>query len=273
MFFRVLGPLDVEVDGRVVTPRAHKQRQVLALLLMEANKPVKIRDLVWELWDETPPASAVNTLQTYILRIRRILSETSDGQAERPDPHRIATQRAGYLLRVEPDELDLHDFGTQMERATEAMARRDYQSAVQWLERALSLNRGPILADVPVGPLLEIHVSRVEEGMLRATETRIEAELYLGRHRQLVGELTGLAAQHRTHERLHGYLMIALYRAGRRVEALQAYHRLRASLVRELGLEPTAWLTRIQHEVLTAELDVDAVLNDAAEARRYAFAG
>ncbi|WP_433082649.1 AfsR/SARP family transcriptional regulator [Dactylosporangium sp. CA-052675] len=253
MHFRVLGPLEVEHNGKDLTPRAAKQRKVLAALLLQGNRPVKISELIRELWDDEPPASAVNTLQTYVLRIRRMLDAAASEGGRPSGKHVLLTAPVGYQFRLGHGQLDLHDFERLSEAGVEAMQHNQFHIAAMQFRAALERSRGPALADVQAGPLLSVHVARLAEQVLRVRELRIEANLRLGRHAMLISELTGLAAEHPTHERFHGQLMVALYTAGRRAEALDLFRRLRASMVRELGLEPADWLTRLQHAILTGE--------------------
>ncbi|MFA1549848.1 AfsR/SARP family transcriptional regulator [Actinomadura chokoriensis] len=266
-----MGPLRIEHGGRGITPNAAKQRQVLAMLLVNANKPVRMTELIHELWGENPPVSAVNTLQTYILRIRRILTDHDpdpdqgheQGQGSGSDSGKavLLTRPAAYQFKVDRENLDLYVFDEHVSSGTEAFQRGDYPRASAQLRAALQLCHGPILTDVRIGPRLAVHCARLEEAVLRVLELRIEADLQRGCHRELVSELTGLVAEHRTHERLHGQLMIALYQAGRRVEALEVYQRLRNTFVQDLGIEPTDWLSRIQQAILSADLDTTELLS------------
>jgi DNA-binding SARP family transcriptional activator len=267
--FQVLGPLKVEHGGRLLTPNAAKQRQVLAMLLLNANKPIRMSEFIHELWGLEPPVSAVNTLQTYILRIRRILDVAAADRGRDQGKTMLVTHPGGYLLQVEPGQLDVHTFDEIIRAAATAKEREDHVRTSRLLQAALRLYRGPILSDVRIGARLAVHVGSLEEAVLCAREQRIEADLKRGCHRELVSELTGLAVEYRTNERLHGQLMIALYESGRRVDALEVYQRLRKTLVDELGIEPTDWLDRIQHGVLTADLDVAKALTERSTKRHF----
>lgn len=264
MHFSVLGSLEVEHNGVILTPRAAKQRQVLTLLLLNANHSVRMSELIRELWGGEPPASAINTLQTYILRIRRTLdAEHADGSRDH-GKNRLVSVPPSYVLRLAEDQLDLSRFERLVRRGTAEIERGDLVRAADLLHEALALCRGPALADVVTGPLLSAHALRLEEQIRHTLEQRIDVDLLLGRHRPLIGELSHLAGVHRTHERLHGQLMIALFRSGRQVEALDVYQKLRRRFVTELGLEPTAWLTGLHQAILVNRLDVSAALLPAA---------
>lgn len=268
MRFKVLGSLEVEHDGTILTPRAAKQRQVLALLLLNVNRSVRMSELVRELWGADPPASAVNTLQTYILRIRRIIdAERADGSRDH-GKNRLVSVPPSYVLRLAEEQLDLSRFERLVRHGTAEIERGDLLRAAELLHAAGELCRGPALGDVVTGPLLTAHARRLEEQIRLTREQRIDVDLLLGRHRTLIGELSHLTDVHRTHERLHGQLMIALYQSGRQVEALDVYQQLRRRFVAELGLEPTAWLTELHQTILVNRLDVSATLLPAAAGSR-----
>ncbi|MZD54081.1 AfsR/SARP family transcriptional regulator [Streptomyces sp. SID5606] len=250
----VLGALSVRENGLSVTPTAPKPRQVLALLALQADQVVPVRTLIDELWGERPPRSARTTLQTYVLQLRELIST-----ALRQDPENtggrtakdvLVTLPGGYLLNTSDGTSDVREFERLAGLGYRAMDADDFAGAARHLRDALGLWTGGALADVQTGAQLEIETRRLEETRLCALDQRIEADLRLGRHRELLGELTVLVSRHRTHENLHGQLMLALHRSGRRSEALDVYQRLRNALVRELGLEPSAGLRRMQRSIL-----------------------
>jgi DNA-binding SARP family transcriptional activator len=257
----VLGVLAVRENGLSITPTAPKPRQVLALLALHADRVVPVSVLTEELWAGTPPRSARTTLQTYVLQIRELIAkalkhggrpEAAPG-AERCSPKDVlVTSPGGYMLNTGGGSHDVREFDRLVGTGYRAMDAEDYPRAAQQLRTALDLWSGPALTDVQAGSQLETEIRRLEESRLCALDQRIEADLRLGRHRELLPELTVLASRHPTHENLHAQFMIALHRSGRRGEALETYQRLRGTLVRELGLEPSAHLRRLQHSILMA---------------------
>jgi len=214
---------------------------VLALLLTRANEVVPADSLIEELWSGEPPRTATNTLQYYVSQLRKALGND-----------RIVTRVPGYAVRVEPDELDL----TRFERLVD-------QGGAERLRQALELWRGPPLADFAYEPFARSEIARLEELRLAALELRIDADLALGRHAQLVGELEGLVEVHPLRERLHGLLMLALYRAGRQAEALEAYRRLRRKLVDELGIDPGPAIQGLEKAILVQDPTLDLVRGHA----------
>ncbi|WP_327358767.1 AfsR/SARP family transcriptional regulator [Streptomyces sp. NBC_01304] len=256
MDIEVLGALAVREHGASVTPTAPKPRQVLALLALHADQVVPLAALVEELWSERPPRSARTTLQTYVLQLRDLISSALEHAPEDAPPRTakdvLVTTPGGYLLNTSGGSSDIREFERLAGTGYRAMDAGDFPGAARQLREALDLWTGNALADVQTGPQLEMETRRLEETRLCALDQRIEADLRLGRHRELLGELTVLVRRYRTHETLHGQLMLALHRSGRRSEALDVYQRLRTALVRELGLEPSAGLRRLQRSVLMA---------------------
>lgn len=246
--FKVLGGLEILKDGRACTPSAPKVRQVFSLLLLSCNQVVNLDLLIEELWDERPPRSAVTTAQTYIYQVRRLIAEE---QLDEPGAELLVTRASGYVLQADPDQIDVNVFRRLFRDGQVCMDSGRPGEAAEVLRRALDLYRGAALADVTRGRLLEPHAVLLEEQRLRVLELRIQAEMQLGLHRELVGELKSLVTQHPLNEWFHGQLITALSQVGRRSEALQAYQNLRAVLDDELGLEPTPELQRLQMEVLT----------------------
>jgi DNA-binding SARP family transcriptional activator len=228
MEFRILGPLEVG-DGQLSLPLGGaRQRAVLALLLLRANEVVAPDRLVDQLWGERPPQSAVNVLHTYVSHLRKLLP-----------PGVLETRQPGYLIRVTAGELDLHRFERLLDKVRQALAAGDAARAAALGREALSLWRGRALADFVYEPFAQAAIARLEELRLLALERRVEADLQLGRHAELVGELEGLVEEHPLRERLRADLMLALYRSGRQAEALAAYQSARGALVAEFGIEPS----------------------------------
>ncbi|MFE9683996.1 BTAD domain-containing putative transcriptional regulator [Streptomyces sp. NPDC002701] len=249
----VLGALSVRENGVSVTPTAPKPRQVLALLALQADQVVPVKTLIEELWGDRPPRSARTTLQTYVLQLRELISVALERDPEnttRTAKDVLVTLPGGYLLNTSQGTSDVREFERLAGLGYRAMDADDFAGAARQLRDALSLWTGSALADVQTGVQLEMETRRLEETRLCALDQRIEADLRLGRHRELLGELTVLVSRYRTHENLHGQFMLALHRSGRRSEALDVYQRLRNALVRELGLEPSAGLRRMQRSIL-----------------------
>jgi DNA-binding SARP family transcriptional activator len=262
----------VQENGVSITPTAPKPRQVLALLALHADRVVPVSALIEELWGATPPRSARTTLQTYVLQLRELIATAlekdeyddqgeQDGSGEtkrRTAKDVLVTMPSGYLLASGDGESDVRTFERLAGVGYRAMDAGDFPGAARQLREALALWSGTAFADVQAGAQLEMEIRRLEESRLCALDQRIEADLRLGRHRELLSELTVLVNRYRTHESLHGQFMLALYRSGRRGEALEVYQRLRATLVRDLGLEPSAGLRRLQRSILAANPDTVA---------------
>ena len=235
MEFLILGPLEVRNGEETVRLGAAKQRTLLGVLLLHANETVSTSRLVDELWGERPPATALNLVQGYVHALRKQLG---DGVVE--------TQAPGYRLRVDPRSLDLLEF----ERLTEEARAAPVAHAVELRRRALALWRGPPLADVVLEGPERHNLDRLEALRLTTQIARIEAELELGRHAQVVGELEALVAEHPYQERGIALLMLALYRSGRQAESLAAYRAARRRLGDELGLQPGRELRDLEAAIL-----------------------
>ncbi|WP_262064535.1 AfsR/SARP family transcriptional regulator [Streptomyces sp. STR69] len=252
----VLGTLAVRLDGVSITPTAPKPRQVLALLALRSGQVVPVGVLAEELWGSKPPRSARATLQTYILQLRELISAAlengaGDGAGRRCQAKDVLlTVPGGYLLKGGEGVSDVREFERLAGCGYRAMDAEDYPQAARLLREALGLWTGPALADVHTGPQLRTEAKRLEESRLCALDQRVDADLRLGRHRELLAELTVLVNQYPMHESLCAQYMLALYRSGRRGEALDAYQRLRAALVRAMGLEPSPALAKLQRSLL-----------------------
>ncbi|MFF0206034.1 BTAD domain-containing putative transcriptional regulator [Streptomyces sp. NPDC005017] len=260
MSIKVLGALDVRENDVSVVPTARKPRQVLALLAFHAGQVVAPDWLAEELWGDKPPRSARTTLQTYVLQLRERIAAALEQGGSGDAPPRTAkdvlvTTPGGYLLDSAGGADDVRAFESLTQAGYRAMEDGDFAGAARGLREALELWTGPAFADVRAGRRLQEAAEQLEEARLCALDRRIEADLRLGRHRELVAELTVLVNRYPTHESLCGQYMLALERSGRRSEALEAYRRLRTTLVRDLGLEPAAELRRIQRLILTSGPD------------------
>jgi len=255
MNFRLLGPLEVAEHEKALALGGRKQRSLLAVLLLHGNEVVSTDRLADALWGQTPPPTAAKSIQVYVSRLRK---ELGDG--------RLVTQPPGYVLRVEPHELDLARF----EQLVAEAAHADPDIASRKLSSALAMWRGPPLADLVYEPFAPADVARLEELRLAALEQRIAADLAAGRHAGLVGELQSLAAEHPLREQLRCQLMLALYRSGRQAEALAAYRQARSELDEQLGLEPSEQLRRLEQAILRQDpsLDVPGVASTPVSAPR-----
>ena len=236
MEYRVLGPLEVLGEDGPLPLGGAKQRALLALLLLNANRVVARERLIDELWPDDPPETAVTTVQVYVSRLRKLLPEGT-----------LLTRAPGYLLRVDPDTVDLGEFEALLAEARGAEPVR----ASEFLRDALALWRGRALAEFGE-PFAQVEGSRLEDLRLSALEERIDADLALGREFDLIGELEALIAGQPHRERLRGQLMLALYRAGRQADALAAYRDARTALD-ELGIEPSEGLRRLEQQILTQD--------------------
>lgn len=249
MEFQVLGPLEVHRGGEPLTLGPAKQRAVLAILLVHANELVSSDRLIEELWPE-PPETAANALQVYVHKLRKAL----DPERPRGAPSQTLITRApGYMLRVEPDELDADRFERLLGDGRAAAKASDPATAAATLRQALDMWRGPALADFAYDPFAQGEIARLEELRLEALEDRIDADLALGGAADLVGELEALIGNNPLRERLRGQLMLALYRAGRQADALEVFNDTRTALDEELGLVPSPQLQRLQAAILRQE--------------------
>ncbi|MEU8779708.1 AfsR/SARP family transcriptional regulator [Streptomyces sp. NPDC048606] len=259
MEIQVLGPLSAEINGRSIVPTAGKPRQILALLALHPGRVIPVPTLMEEIWGHDLPHSAHTTLQTYILQLRRRLGTAMGPGRPQGAKEVLATRHGGYLLQVPPESIDVNRYETLVTQGQSAFEDGDDETAARRLRDALGLWQGRALVDVRVGPILEIEVMRLEESRLVTVERRIDVDLRLGRHSELLAELTELTARHRQHEGLHSQLMVALYRSGRQGGALDVYRRLRHRLIGELGVEPSNQLQRLHQAMLTVDPALDVV--------------
>ena len=253
MEFRILGPLDVVEGGRSRDLGGHKQKALLAALLVRANEVVSQDTLIDDLWGGAPPATAAKTLQAYVSRLRKVLSVTDAVPSVA-----LETRGHGYVLRVAPESIDAVVFQRGLEEGRRALAQDDAKQAAERLGDALALWRGSALSDLRYESFAQPEIARLEELRLTAIEERIDADLALGREDELIGELETLVERHPLRERLRGQVMLALYRAGRQAQALQVYQEGRQQLASELGLEPGEALRRLERQILEQDPELGA---------------
>jgi YVTN family beta-propeller protein len=263
--FGILGPLEVCRSGRVVPLGGPRQRAVLALLLLEANRVVSMDRLAEDLWGGNPPVGWVTTLQTYVFHLRRAL-EPDRSRGDAGDV--LVTRGRGYLLRVDREHLDAAAFQDGFTAGRAALEAGCYAQAAETLRKALDLWRSQVLADLTDYAFTRPEAARLDELRLAALEARIDADLALGRHDALTAELEQLATEHPLRERLHGQLMLALYRCGRQADALAAYRRVRDLLADELGIDPGEPLQRLHASVLAHDPALDWTGGRPAEDHR-----
>ena len=229
MHLHLLGPVEARLDGRTLQLGPPKQRAVLAMLALKPGRTVSVDELAEGLWGEQPPASAAKMIQLYVSHLRRAIE--GNGAA-------IVTHGRGYALELPGEQVDTVRFETLLDE--------------QRPREALALWNDEPLADLRDEPFAAAEIRRLEELRARALESAIDAELAAGRHREVLGRLDELIAEHPLRERLHAQRMLALYRAGRQADALAAYHEARAALVEQIGVEPGPELRRL-HEAILAQ--------------------
>lgn len=257
MRFGVLGPLlvhDGSADRRIVAP---KQQVILATMLLDANRVVSVERIAENLWAQAAPGGAHKTLQTYVMRLRRSLGDAAE---------RLRTETRGYRFVVQDGELDLHRFTALVEAARASSGEQDWASAAELLRDALGVWRGQPLQGVQ-SVALSGEVDRLAELRLDALSARIDADLHLGRHEALVPELRDLVVRQPLLERAHAFLMLALYRASRRADALAAFRSARTVLAEELGIEPGQELQRLHGRILNADPALSDLVSAAREPR------
>jgi DNA-binding SARP family transcriptional activator/class 3 adenylate cyclase len=249
--FQILGPLEVLDPDRVPFQLGgRRQRAVLALLLLRRGEVVSTDRIVDALWGAEPPRTAITSLQNFVSQLRKLLG-----------PERIVTRSPGYALDVSRDEVDADRF----QRLVELGRDGEPTERAKRLREALAIWRGPALADFEYDAFARADIDRLEELRLVALEERVAADLELGRHAELVGELEAIVAEQPLRERLRGLLMLALYRSGRQADALAAYQQARVVLVEELGIDPSPSLQQLHGAILRQERTLDAVAETVAD--------
>ena len=254
MLFRVLGPLEVESENARLTLGGARQRAVLATLVLHVNEVVPRDRLLEAVWGESPPDTAASALQGYVSALRKTVGAGV-----------IVTRAPGYALEARRDRVDLHLFESLAAQGADALATGDAARAAELLREALALWRGEPLADLDSVEFVRLERLRLEELRLGALADRIDADLGLGRHGELVGELRSLVGEHPLRERFRAQLMLALYRSGRQAEALDVYQQGRSLLAAELGIEPGEPLKRLERAILQQD---EALAPPAAAPRR-----
>jgi DNA-binding SARP family transcriptional activator len=261
MEFRILGPLEAADGATPARLTGGRQRALLALLLIHADRVVAIDRLVDDLWGEQVPETAQKMVQVYVSRLRKQLP-----------PGVLRTLPPGYLVDLDGHSLDLRRFEQLEEQGRAALAQGRAEEAAHRLREALALWRGPALAEFEE-PFAPLESSRLEEQRLACLEERIEADLALARHSELVGELDALVGRHRHRERLRGQLMLALYRSGRQAEALESYQSFRRMLGDELGIEPSTRLKDLHRRMLQQDPSLDPAAGSSHAVRRLTAGG
>ena len=257
MEFRVLGPLEARDGDRELPLRGGKERALLALLLLHANRTLALERIVDDLWGADVPETAQKMVQVYVSHLRKLLP-----------PGTLQTRPPGYALVLEPEQLDLNRFVTALTEAREALDAGEARGAEDGFREALSLWRGPALAEFATEPFAQAEGARLEDLRLYALEGRLEAELALGGHGAAVGELEALVAQHPLRERLRSQHMLALYRSGRHAEALASYQAFRRKLSEELGIDPPASLRELERLMLQQDPSLELPAHAAVPAAR-----
>ena len=253
--FRLLGPLEASLDDQLVALGGARQRALVALLLLRANEVVSRDRLIEDLWRDHAPETATNALAALVTRLRRVLPADV-----------LVTKPGGYSIAIAPEAVDVKRFELRVEDGRRALVAGEYGAASDRLREALSLWRGPPLADFTYEPFAEPAILRLDELRITALESRIDADLALGRHGDLVGELQSLVAEHPLRERLRGQLMLALYRAGRQAEALETYRQGRETLLEELGIDPSPGLQELERSILRQDASIAAPAPSPLEA-------
>ena len=257
----VLGPLLVHDGRRDLVPTAPKPRQLLAHLLLNANQVVRFSDCITELWGNDPPRSALHTLHTYAGVIRRAVDEDTHGSV------RLRTRQCCYQLLVLRPDYDLFAFDQLAQRGQQAADAGDDDAASALFAAALALWRGDVLSDVTIGPIAAASVVRLQESRKTVLEQRIEADLRLGRHAELLGELAALIGRHPTHENLHAQFMLALHRSGHTGNAVKVFDRLRSRLIDRLGIEPAPQTRRLYQAIVSRHPRLDDFTREARPRR------
>lgn len=263
--FRLLGPLEVWREGRPLRLGGERQRALLALLLLHANEVVPRERLIEDLFGGDASETRANALQVGISRLRRQLA---NGRVSNGDGGVVVTRPPGYVLRIDPEQLDVVRFERLLTQGRRALAEGDAVSAAATLREALALWRGPALADLAPLEFAQTEIRRLEELRLGAVTERIEADLALGGAAEVIPELEALLEANPLQERLRGQLMLALYRSGRQADALEVYRQTRELLNHELGLEPSKALQELERSILRQERSLDFEVGSRAIAAR-----
>jgi len=265
MDFRILGPLEALDGHQRVALGGSKRRAVLALLLLHANETLSTDRMIDELWGDHPPTAAAKTLQVHISRLRKALGGSSASGTDV-----VVTREHGYQLELDLEHLDAHRFERLVAEGRSELDAGHPEAAMSALEQALSLWRGPPLADLAYEAFAQREIARLDELHGAALERLIEAKLTLGRHVEVIGQLESLVDEYPYREGLRAQLMLALYRADRQADALQAYQDARRKLVEELGIEPGERLRELERAILAQDPELAAPVAAAGEPDRDA---
>ncbi|WP_261567427.1 AfsR/SARP family transcriptional regulator [Frankia gtarii] len=258
MRYELLGPLRVSNGRESHQLSAPKMETTLAALLVGAGRVTTKDSLVLELWGDRPPRRAASAIHVYISRLRKFLAAAEADPAEADPAEAIVTKPSGYLLRLDGASFDVTEFQDAMRDGHAYQAAGRYEAALSAAERALSLVRGPVLAETAVeGPVLTAFAAWAEEERLAALELFVEARTALGRYREVISLLGTLTVQHPLRESFYSQLMLVLYRSGRQAEALAVYRGAQQVLRAELGLEPCRSLRRLHNAILTCDRLLD----------------
>ncbi|SDY98446.1 DNA-binding transcriptional activator of the SARP family [Micromonospora pattaloongensis] len=249
VFVNLLGPLEIlDECGNSITPAPAKMRALVALLSAHPGVVMTTQQMQVALWPDNPPRTATTAMQVYVSRLRKHLDANGTPQGA------IATRPSGYVLDDGDYVIDHQVFRSLVRQADHAESENRIEDAVEMLQQALLLRRGPALADLRMLPALNAIGRRFDEQMLATFGRKAELELNLDRHARLIPELIAMAAEHPLHEHIHQLLMLCLYRSGRAAEALSIYARLRELLIDAAGLEPSATTQRLQHRILQLDM-------------------
>lgn len=269
MEFRLLGSLEVVAEGRPLGLGAAKQRALLAVLVLNANRVVSTDRLIDALWGGRPPDAAAHTLQVYVSQLRKALRIPGS-----PPPETIlVTQGPGYVLRIRPEDVDVQRFDRMVGEGRRALRAGEAERAADLLREALELWRGPPLPEFADEAFAQAEIARIQDLRLSAIEDRIQADLSLGKTAELVSELQALVAEHPLRERLRAHLMHALYASGRQAEALGTFQDARQLLADELGIDPSPDLQRLERAILRQDPGLEIASVRGAPAERLVAGG
>jgi SARP family transcriptional regulator, regulator of embCAB operon len=252
MEYEILGQLRVSGEPGVCAPRARKIETLLAVLVAKANQVVTTEQLVLEIWDGSPPSRASATVHVYISQLRKMLRGDADGSGP------IVTSSRGYSLLVADGELDADRFNRLCQQGRLLYRDRSYGAASEVFRQADALWRGPVFGGLIDTPIVNAYAALLEESRLECLEFLMETELLIGRHREIIGQLSALTKEHGLRETFYEYLMIALSRCNRRAEALEVFSVARKRLTQQLGIEPARSLKELQMSILSGDM-CDAV--------------
>jgi SARP family transcriptional regulator, regulator of embCAB operon len=259
----LMGPLSARLNGTSISPSAAKPCQILAVLALNGDRVIPKSVLFEELWGDNPPPSATTTLQTYIHQLRRLIDRALRGDASRGSRDLLTTERGGYCLYLHGGDTDVREFRRLAQAGASAFEDGDLRSASDLLGRAAALRRAPLLSDLPIGPVLALEALTLEDVRMAVINRRIDADLHLGRHHEVVGELRALVKEDSLNESLSAHYMVCLYQCGQISLALEEYQRIRTVLVSELGVEPTPRLRRLHQVILNGGRPLNEVVRIA----------